>query len=108
MRSKVFNAVAGEECPYGYDAAMHERVDVLVQEWIQLTGGYAYGGKDSLQDSIKRCRKWCQREYYNRYRNEPEHQVYGFGLTFFLLIAIIGGAISWYVQRTLDRWYPKP
>ena len=109
MRSEVFNAVAaqGADCPGGYNTAMHERVDELVLEWIDTTGGYAYGGTDSLQKSIDRCDKWCRAEYCARYSREPEHMACGFiPLLPFLLLAIIGGAISWYVQRTLNRWYP--
>lgn len=109
MRSKVFSAVAAEgaSCPGGYKPLMHERVDGLVQEWIEQTGGYAYGGKDALAQSIERCTEWCKEQYVARYRTEKDHMACGFiPLLPFILLAMIGGAISWYVQRTLSGWFP--
>lgn len=104
MRDDVFRAVAAEgERRKGYDALLHHRVHSLIEEWLRRPEGSniayaATGPADASFDAeVRDCTAWVRREY---------RATYGTPVIGFLLWPLIGGIVSWIVQRTLNRLYP--
>ena len=99
-RSPVFNRVSAAACNRrGYNSDLHERVDNLIQEWVENTGSIGYAvSENAYQKEVESCQEYVAREYRQRY---------GLPIIGILFWPIIYGIISWIVQRTLDWWFPR-
>lgn len=108
MPSEVFSAVAAEsQNRRGYSGDLHIRVDKLIQEWLDDENGrrqIATGSSEAnFRDDIGDCTEYVREEYAARYGKNA----FGVPVIGFLFWPIIGGIISWLVQRTLDRMFPR-
>lgn len=110
MPSKAFGAVASEgRGRRGYSDDLHQRIDNLVQEWLQIPEGgnipFAVSA-NAFSAEVQDCDDWVRQEYLARY-GEDHRGPFGCVVPGFILMALIGGIISWLVQRTLDRMFPR-
>lgn len=108
MPSEVFSAVAAESRGRRwYSDALHSRVDGLVQEWLDTRNGRRQictsATEAHFQGHVTDCTEYVQQMYADRYGMNA----CGIPVIGVLLWPIIGGLISWLVQRTLDRMFPK-
>lgn len=102
MPHDVFSSVATESRDRrGYDPILHHRVHSLVDRWLASHGEAAipYGADDTAREQeIAACTEWVISEY---------RECYGVPLVGFLLWPVFSGIISWLVQRTLERMFPR-
>lgn len=109
MPSNVFSAVAAESADHAnYSPELHERVDSLVAEWLQSAEGSGISfasSADAFEGEVGDCTDFVKDAYLERFGSE--HKAFGIPIVGFVLMSILGGIISWLVQRTLDRKFPR-
>lgn len=92
-----------------YSPDLHNRVDMLVHEWLHTDGGsnipYA-AGNAAFSAEVKECTKFVKDQYVARFGGEHTGP-FGMPIVGFVLMTILGGIISWLVQRTLDRMFQR-
>lgn len=88
----------------GYSPRLHNRVDVLIDEWLeeQDQGRFAFAAGSGLSQEtwdagIRQCSDWVKAEY----RNE-----YGVPILGLLLWPFISAVIEFIVRRTLEELFP--
>lgn len=111
MPTPVYAAVAAESRGRSrYRDDLHQRVDGLVQEWLNTPRGgnipFAAGDREFAAEASE-CDEWVKQEYRYRYGQQDAQAVGPFGCPVFILMAILGGIISWLVGRTLDKMFPR-
>jgi hypothetical protein len=108
-QSDVFSAVAAESADQAnYSPELHERVDALVEEWLQAPerSNTPFGSSDGgFEGDANNCTEFVKAAYEERFADQ--HPGFGVPLVGFVLMSILGGIISWLVQRTLDRKFPR-
>lgn len=107
MPTPVYQAVASESRGRSrYSDDLHERIDNLVEEWLERPEGssipYAASNR-AFSAEVEGCDTWVRREYAARYAADDRP----FGCPVFIIMAILSGIISWIVMRTLDRMFPR-
>lgn len=108
-QSDVFSAVAAESAGRDqYSPELHQRVDALVEEWLQAPerSKAPFGSSDGgVEGDVNNCSEFVKAAYEERFGDQ--HPGYGVPLIGFVLMSILGGIISWLVQRTLERRFPR-
>ena len=101
-RTPVFHRVAAEAgSRRGYSDELHDRVDALVNEWLNLPEGKGVAfakTEEAFAGEVKDCEDYVIESY---------RQQYGVGLPVigFLMWPIMCGIITWIVHRTLDAMF---
>ena len=100
MRLEVFEAVAADSAGRrGYSRELHERIDLLIEEWLSRGGGPdVRSGASDFNQQVQECSAWVS----TRYRQE-----FGIPVIGWLLWPVISGLINWLVRRTLERMFPR-
>lgn len=108
-QSDVFSAVAAESAGRNnYSPELHERVDALVEEWLRAPerAGVPFASSDGgFEGDARNCSDFVKAAYEERFANQ--HPGFGVPIVGFVLMSILGGIISWLVQRTLERRFPR-
>lgn len=89
LRRRAARAAVGEKYPYA--PVLNARRECLILGLLCWEPG----------DTKRQLEAKVERAWKNRYG-----QKYGSVVLAFILLTILGAAISWAVQRLLDKWFP--